>query len=110
MRNVPQYVWKSTACVIDVMCFWCSLLTAVRGGAAISDVLMMQLPITLRYESIMPSCYPIISPHLQAAQQDATEDMSNNVVLVRRPNMKQLLHQAAQRGATARSKTAPGFN
>ena len=106
MRNVPQYVWKSTACAIDVMCFWCSPPTAVRGGAATSDVVDDATAAHTATRKYHPSRSPIISPHLQAAQQDATADIANNLLLARRPKTKQLHHQAAQQGATARCKTA----
>ena len=69
-------------------------------------LLMMQLPLTLLHESIIPLRSLIISLHLQAAQQDATADIANNLLLVRQPKTKQLHHQAAQQGATARGKTA----
>ena len=42
-------------------------------------LLMMQLPLTLLHESIIPARSPIISPHLQAAQQDATADIDDYI-------------------------------
>ena len=69
-------------------------------------LLKMQLPLTPLHESIIPARSPIISPQLQAAQQDATADIANNPLFAGRPKIKQLHHEEAQQGATARCKTA----
>ena len=58
-------------------------LSLLRCHFAGKMVLMRQLPLTLLHESIILARSLIIPPLLQAAQQDATADNANNLLLVR---------------------------
>ena len=73
---------ESTACVMDVMCFWCSSLTGVLGGVAISGVVDDVGAAHTATRKYHPFAFCIISLHLQAAQEDAAADVVNAPLLV----------------------------